>query len=91
MEQELLKQILTRLDGIDSRLDGIETQQAENSKLLHARLDGIETQQAEDSKLLRIIFDHSIDITERVTGHDLVFDALQNVLEERKQSGDAAF
>ena len=93
MEQEMLKQILamlngftTRFDRVETRLDRIEAQQAKDS----ARLDRIEAQQAKDSHLLNVVFENSIDLTERITGHDLVFDALQGVLQERNQTGVAS-
>jgi Na+/phosphate symporter len=103
MEQEMLKQILTMLNRLDARLDRIETKQTEDfAKVdarmdrIEARMDGIESEmssmkalQAKDSHLLNVIFENSIDLTERITGHDLIFDALQAVLQERKQAGAA--
>ena len=81
MENEILKQILLTQNMIMSRLDNIEARLD--------RLDEMKAQQAKDSNLLRILFDNSINLTERITSHDLIFDALQNVLEERKQEGAA--
>ncbi|MDR2182601.1 MAG: DUF4164 family protein [Clostridiales bacterium] len=78
--------IEARLDGfeakIEARLDGFEAK-------IEARLDKIEAQQAEDSRRIQVIFEHSINITERVTGHDLTFDALQSALETREKAGAA--
>ena len=90
-------EMLTRLDGVEaklsSRLDVIEG----DVKSIKFRLDSLEqnvtdikTQQIKDSGTIQMLFENSIDITERVTGHDLAFDALQSALEERNKI-DAAF
>jgi len=95
MEQEMLRQILTMVTGIKAevtgiktevtdikaRLDRIEAQQAKDSEQLAA----IEAQQAKDSEQLAVLVEHSRDIVERVTGHDLVFDALEEAIEYRKK------
>ena len=93
--------IITRLDSMDARLNNIEADLSsvrEDLKSVKLRMGNLEqnifdikTQQSIDARLLNVIFENSIDLTERITGHDLTLDALQFVLQERKQPSGAAF
>ena len=70
----------TRLDGMDARLDNMESNmKSMNTRLvsLEADVHDIKVQQAEDSNLLRIVFENSIDLTERVTSHDMKFEEMK--------------
>jgi len=98
---ELVLKIDTRMDKFEARMDKFEARMDKFESRMdkfEARMDkfesrmiSMEVQQIEDSKLLRAVFENSIDTTERITGHDHIFDALQSILEKRKQSDDAAF
>ena len=81
-----LDKIDTRLDGMDVRLDSIEARLDSvegDLKSVKLRLDNLEQNvsdiraaQAKDSNLLRIVFENSIELTERITGHDIKFEEI---------------
>ena len=89
-------EMLARLDSVESKVSRLDVIEGD-VKSIKFRLDSLEqnvtdikTQQIKDSGTIQMLFENSIDITERVTGHDLAFDALQSALEERNKT-DAAF
>jgi len=75
-----MKSIQIDVKSIKFRLDSVEANAFDiNNQLLdiNNQLFEIKAKQAEDSNLLRIIFENSIDLTERITGHDIKFEEMK--------------